>query len=206
MAGSSGGRRPGVPGDDGAAGPTSARGGASDAAASSGEAVIASETISSRSGGDALLAVRVDDVDGDVAKLAFVLAGVVPAENEVTSARENNTHLGQCTTTVAVEGHDQVVGGRGRRQRLGHLVITRSLPHGPAGADRPLAQRQDEPSDSRSVPVMLGLAGDGEAGATGAGGGAAKQRTVAGSYWSAGQPRWCVRSPVASRLWVRCSV
>src|SRR3954451_3871657 len=29
-------------------------------------------------------------------------------------------------------------------------VITRSLPHGPAAADRPLAQRQDGPRDSRS--------------------------------------------------------
>jgi hypothetical protein len=32
--------------------------------------------------------------------------------------------------------------------------------------------------------VVVGLAGIGEAGATGAGGVAVKQRTVAGSYWS----------------------
>ena len=73
--------------DDGAAGPTSARGGMSDAAASSGEAVIAGATISPRSGGDALLAVRVDDVDSDIAELALVLASVVPAEDEIAAAR-----------------------------------------------------------------------------------------------------------------------
>src|SRR3954453_18015745 len=38
-------------------------------------------------------------------------------------------------------------------------VITRSLPHGPAAADRPPAQRQDGPRDSRSVPPNPGLAG-----------------------------------------------
>src|SRR3712207_786931 len=49
-------------------------------------------------------------------------------------------------------------------------VITRSLPHGPAAADRPPAQRQDVPLCSRSVRSDGGLAEDGEAGAGGAGG------------------------------------
>src|SRR6185312_7555496 len=40
-------------------------------------------------------------------------------------------------------------------------VITRSLPHGPAHADRPPAQRQDGPPDSRCVPPDRGLAGEG---------------------------------------------
>src|SRR4051794_38734996 len=43
-------------------------------------------------------------------------------------------------------------------------VITRSLPHGPAAADRPPAQRQDGPLDSRSVPPDPGLAGGGASG------------------------------------------
>src|SRR5215212_4240266 len=37
-------------------------------------------------------------------------------------------------------------------------LITRSLPHGPAAADRPPAQRQDGPSCSRSDPDRRGLA------------------------------------------------
>src|SRR5918997_7050524 len=53
-------------------------------------------------------------------------------------------------------------------------LITRSLPHGPAFADLPPAQRQDGPPDSRSIPVVTGLAGTGEAGATGAGDGTVK--------------------------------
>src|SRR3712207_1332681 len=48
-------------------------------------------------------------------------------------------------------------------------VITRSLPHGPAAADRPPAQRQDGPSDSRSGPCDRGLAGIGSSVAGGAG-------------------------------------
>src|SRR4051795_3866799 len=72
--------------------------------------------------GDARLAVGLDDVDGDVAELALVLTGVVPAEHEVTPTREDHAHLGQSTAAVAVEGDDEVIGGRGRRQRLGHLA------------------------------------------------------------------------------------
>src|SRR4028118_2398937 len=71
--------------------------------------------------GGALLAVGLDDVDGDVAELGLVLASVVPAEDEVATAGEHDTHLGQRAAPVAVEGNDQVVGGGGRRQRLGHL-------------------------------------------------------------------------------------
>src|SRR3712207_3180352 len=37
-------------------------------------------------------------------------------------------------------------------------LITRSLPHGPAAADRPPAQRQDGPSCSRSDPAVHGRA------------------------------------------------
>jgi hypothetical protein len=93
----------------------------SNAAASSRKAVIAGATIPNLSGGYVLLTVSVNNVDRNIAELALVLTGVVPAEDEVTTARENDTNLGQCATTVTVEGHDQVVGGRGRRQRLGHL-------------------------------------------------------------------------------------
>src|SRR4028119_845084 len=49
-------------------------------------------------------------------------------------------------------------------------VITRSLPHGPATADRPPAQRQDVPLCSRSDRSDIGLAENGEAGAGGADG------------------------------------
>src|ERR671927_321370 len=49
-------------------------------------------------------------------------------------------------------------------------VITRSLPHGPAAADRPPAQRQDVPLCSRPARSDAGLAEGGEAGAGGAGG------------------------------------
>src|SRR3954466_13927326 len=122
MGGSSGVRRPVVPRDDEAAGPPSARGGVEDAAASSGEAVIAGATISPLSRSHALLALCVDDVDGDVTKLALVLASVVPAEDEIAAAREYHAHLGQGSTAVTVERNDEVIGGRGRRQRLGHLA------------------------------------------------------------------------------------
>ena len=54
--------------------------------------------------------------------LPLVLTGVVPAEDEVTAAGEHDAHLGQGTAAVAVEGNDEVIGGRGRRQRLGHLA------------------------------------------------------------------------------------
>src|SRR3954470_9416030 len=47
-------------------------------------------------------------------------------------------------------------------------VITRSLPHGPAAADRPPAQRQDVPLCSRPVRSDAELAEDGEGGAGGA--------------------------------------
>src|SRR4051812_50197935 len=55
-------------------------------------------------------------------------------------------------------------------------VITRSLPHGPAAADRPPAQRQDGPPDSRSAQLALGLAEVGEAGTGGGRGGVGKER------------------------------
>src|ERR671933_2775841 len=54
-------------------------------------------------------------------------------------------------------------------------VITRSLPHGSATADRPSAQRLDDPHDSRSVRQDRGFSRDffetGTAGATGGAGG-----------------------------------
>src|SRR5687768_3493416 len=122
MGESSGSGGPVVPENDGAAGPPPARGGSEDAAASSGEAIIAGATISPSSRSHALLAVCVDDVDRDVAQLALVLASVVPAEDEIAATRENDAHLGQCPTAVTVERNDEVIGGRGRRQRLGHLA------------------------------------------------------------------------------------
>src|SRR3712207_6639599 len=54
----------------------------------------------------------------------------------------------------------------------GIWLITRSLPHGPAIADRPPAQRQDGLPDSLSIPVVTRLAGSGEAGVTGTADGA----------------------------------
>src|SRR5205807_9485115 len=57
-------------------------------------------------------------------------------------------------------------------------VITRSLPHGPATADRPPAQRQDGPSDSRSGPPLPGLAVEGGVRDTGGAGGGAGRRDV----------------------------
>src|SRR4051794_26117010 len=122
MGESSGGRRPGVPGYDGAAAPPTAEGGAEDATASSDEAVIAGATIPPTSRSYVLIAVRVDDVDGDVTELALVLASVVPAEDEITAAREHYADLGESSTAVAVERNDEVIGGRGRRQRRGHLA------------------------------------------------------------------------------------
>src|SRR3712207_4354251 len=47
---------------------------------------------------------------------------VMPAEDEIAAARKNDAHLGQGSTAVAVERDDEVIGGRGRRQRLGHLA------------------------------------------------------------------------------------
>src|SRR5688500_1506747 len=122
MGESSGSRGPVVPENDGAAGPPTARGGGEDAAASSGEAVIAGATIPTSSRGHVLLAVCVVDVDRDIAQLAHVFASVVPAEDEIAAARENDAHLGQGPTAVTVERNDEVIGGRGRRQRLGHLA------------------------------------------------------------------------------------
>src|SRR3954452_14721741 len=121
MGESSGCRRPGDPGNDGAAGPPPARGGAEDAAASSGEAVIAGATIPTSSRSHVLLAVRVDDVDRDIAQLRLVLASVVPAEDEVAATREHDPNHGERTIRVEVERNDEVIAGLLRRQRLGHL-------------------------------------------------------------------------------------
>src|SRR5215210_2330800 len=78
-------------------------------------------------------------------------------------------------------------------------LITRSLPHGPAFADRPPAQRQDGPPDSRSTPVVTGLAVDGESGATGAGG-AVKQGTSLGVVQVDLSGRACRSSPGGFRF------
>src|SRR5436305_6095379 len=59
-------------------------------------------------------------------------------------------------------------------------VITRSLPHGPALADRPPAQRQDGPRDSRSSPLHRGLAGGGGCPEVGGAGGGTGHRDVTG--------------------------
>src|SRR4051812_41521849 len=83
-------------------------------------------------------------------------------------------------------------------------LITRSLPHGPAFADRPPAQRQDGPPDSRSTAVVTGLAVVGEPGATGAGGGTVKQGTSLVSHWSICRVVLVVRHRVVSGSWVLC--
>ena len=94
-----------------------------DAAASSGEGVIAGATIAPRSGGDALLAVGVDDVDGDVTELALVLTGVVPAEDEVAPARR-----------APLAPWPEHRSGRSGRERRGHRWAGSSSASGSSGS------------------------------------------------------------------------
>src|SRR5215203_5331530 len=83
-------------------------------------------------------------------------------------------------------------------------LITRSLPHGPAAADRPPAQRQDGPSDSRSHLVRRGLAERDES---------VTRRVVRDRVQQGTSLGWnrCVhvlvvvcRTGVPGRPWVRC--
>src|SRR4028118_768072 len=106
--------------------------------------------------------------------------------------------LASTTRTLASAPHRSQWKGTTRSSAAGVVVsvwviwvITRSLPHGPAAADRPPAQRQDGPLCSRASRHCGRLAGDGEPVAAGTGGGSAGT-SLGGAGVSRGGAGWCV--------------